>query len=183
LWLIVGLGNPGNKYLHNRHNAGFMAVDKLVSKLQTVNISKKEFKGELWRAGQIYLLKPTTFMNLSGESVIAVKNYFKIENVIVLHDEIELPIGALRFKKGGGHAGHNGLRSIDAHIGADYYRARIGIGKPERKEQVVDYCLSDFGKMERDSVEEILNTAAEAVLELTKSDLANVSSKFTKNPK
>jgi len=160
-----------------------MAVDKLISQLSTINITKKEFKGELWRAGEIFLLKPTTFMNLSGESVESVKHYFKIENVIVIHDEIELPIGAIRFKKGGGHAGHNGLRSIDKHIGADYYRARVGIGKPEHKGQVADYCLSDFSKLERDSMEEILDIAADAALELTKTDLAQVSGKFTKNPK
>jgi PTH1 family peptidyl-tRNA hydrolase len=160
-----------------------MAIDKLLSKSQTTNISKKEFKGELCRSGQLYFLKPTTFMNLSGESVEAVKNYFKIENVIVIHDEIELPIGALRFKKGGGHAGHNGLRSIDKHIGADYYRARIGIGKPEHKAQIADYCLSDFAKSEREIIEEILELAADAVLELTKGDLAAVSNKFTRNPK
>lgn len=183
MWLIVGLGNPGNKYLHNRHNAGFMAVDKLLTKLSTVNISKKEFKGELWRAGSIYLLKPTTFMNLSGESVEAVKSYFKLENVIVIHDEIELPIGAIRFKRGGGHAGHNGLRSIDKHIGPDYYRARVGIGKPEHKSEVANYCLSDFSKHEKEIIEEILEVAANASLELTKSDLASVCSSFTKNPK
>ncbi len=160
-----------------------MAIDKLIQKLSTTNLSKKEFKGELWRAGQIYLLKPTTFMNLSGESVEAVKNYFKIENVIVIHDEIELPIGALRFKKGGGHAGHNGLRSIDKHIGADYYRARVGIGKPLIKEQIADYCLSDFTKGEKEIVEDILENTIDAVMELTKGDLASVSSKFSKAPK
>ncbi len=172
-----------------------MAIDKLLSKLSTTNLTKKDFKGELWRAGNVYLLKPTTFMNLSGESVETVKNYFKIENVIVIHDEIELPIGAIRFKKGGGHAGHNGLRSIDKHIGADYYRARVGIGKPEHKGQVADYCLNDFTKEQKaiyklvyDAkkaaiIEEILEVAAQASLELTKSDLASVCNKFTKNPK
>ncbi len=160
-----------------------MAIDKLLNKLSTTNITKKDFKGELWRAGDIYLLKPTTFMNLSGESVEVVKNYFKIENVIAIHDEIELPIGAIRFKKGGGHAGHNGLRSIDKHIGADYYRARVGIGKPEYKGQVADYCLSDFTKQEKEIIEEILDIAAEGSLELTKNDLATVSGKYTKNIK
>lgn len=160
-----------------------MAIDKLLNKLSTTNLTKKDFKGELWRAGNIYLLKPTTFMNLSGESVEAVKNYFKIENVIVIHDEIELPTGAIRFKKGGGHAGHNGLRSIDKHIGSDYYRARVGIGKPEHKGQVADYCLNDFTKEQKAIIEEILDIAADASLELTKSDLASVCGKFTKNPK
>jgi peptidyl-tRNA hydrolase, PTH1 family len=160
-----------------------MAIDKLISKLSAINASKKEFKGELYRTGQILLLKPNTFMNLSGESVEIVKNYFKIDNVIVIHDEIELPVGALRFKKGGGHAGHNGLRSIDKHIGADYYRVRVGIGKPEHKGQIADYCLSDFAKAEKDAAEEILEIAADAALELTKSDLSTICSNFTKNQK
>ncbi len=155
-----------------------MAIDKLLNKQPTTNLSKKDFKGELWRSGELYFLKPTTFMNLSGESVEAVKNYFKIDNVIVIHDEIELPIGAMRFKKGGGHAGHNGLRSIDKHIGADYYRVRVGIGKPQFKEQIADYCLSDFSKSEKEVIEEMLELASNAALELTKTDLASVSSKF-----
>jgi PTH1 family peptidyl-tRNA hydrolase len=160
-----------------------MAIDKLISKLFATNSSKKEFKGELFRAGQIYLLKPTTYMNLSGESVEAVKNYFKIDNVIVIHDEIELPIGAIRFKKGGGNAGHNGLKSIDSHIGQEYFRVRIGIGKPEFKGQIADYCLSDFAKNEIETIEEILDIAVNATLELTNSELSTVSGKFTKTPK
>ena len=107
-------------------------------------------------------------MNLSGESVQAVKNYFKIENVIVIHDEIELAIGALRFKFAGGHAGHNGLKSIDSHIGADYHRVRIGIGKPIHKSEVADYCLDDFRSGELENMKISFENACNGALELAK---------------
>lgn len=182
--LIVGLGNPGAKYSKNRHNAGFMAVDLLISELKPHDISKKEFKGELYRSGSIYLLKPHTFMNLSGESVLSVKNYFKIENVIVIHDEIELPIGALRFKFAGGHAGHNGLKSIDSHITADYFRVRIGIGKPEHKADVANYCLDDFRSGELENMKSSFDNSCSGALELAKgSEVTEVSSKYTINIK
>ena len=182
--LIVGLGNPGAKYSKNRHNAGFMAIDFLLNELKPHDITKKEFKGELYRHGSIYFLKPHTFMNLSGESVQAVKNYFKIENVIVIHDEIELAIGALRFKFAGGHAGHNGLKSIDSHIGADYHRVRIGIGKPVHKSEVADYCLDDFRSGELENMKISFENACNGALELAKgTELAKVSSSYTINIK
>jgi len=182
--LIVGLGNPGSKYSKNRHNAGFIAVDALINELKPHDVTKKEFKGELFRQGSLYLLKPHTYMNLSGESVQAVKNYFKIENVIVIHDEIELAIGALRFKLAGGHAGHNGLKSIDACISPDYYRVRIGIGKPAHKNEVADYCLSDFRHGELDEMKESFANAISGALELAKgAELSAVTSKYTINKK
>jgi PTH1 family peptidyl-tRNA hydrolase len=182
--LIVGLGNPGAKYSRNRHNAGFMAVDLLLNEYKPHDITKKEFKGELFRSGSTYFLKPHTFMNLSGESVLAVKNYFKIENVIVIHDEIELAIGVLRFKFAGGHAGHNGLKSIDAHIGADYFRVRIGIGKPEHKSEVANYCLDDFRTHEKENMNLSFENACKGAMELARdSELAAVSSKYTINIK
>ncbi len=183
MWLIVGLGNPGTKYAKNRHNAGFMAVDYILSTRSFADESKKDFKGELYKSKNIYLLKPNTYMNLSGESVEAVKHYYKIDNVIVIHDEIELSVGALRFKKGGGHAGHNGLRSIDSKIGSDYFRVRVGIGKPEHKTQVADYCLSDFGKADSEIMQESIRQAADAAMELTVSGLADIQSKYTVNKK
>jgi len=182
--LIVGLGNPGAKYSKNRHNAGFMAIDLLLNELKPHDITKKDFKGELYRHGSIYFLKPHTFMNLSGESVQTVKNYFKIENVIVIHDEIELAIGALRFKFGGGHAGHNGLKSIDSHIGSDYFRIRIGIGKPVDKKDVADYCLSDFKSGELENMKESFKNACNGAIELAKgTELSQVCSNFTINIK
>ena len=143
--LVVGLGNPDLQYKNNRHNVGFMVIDALLDDHPLAEkITKSNFKGELFKVPSMLLLKPTTYMNLSGESVRAVDDYFKPEQIIVIHDDLDLPFGTLRFKIGGGHGGHNGLRSIDAHIGAEYIRVRIGIGKPFHKSDVANYVLSDF---------------------------------------
>ena len=115
--LIVGLGNPGESYSHNRHNIGFLTIDHLIGRLGAANASKSAFHGELFKSKELLFLKPMTYMNLSGKSVEAVARFYKPTAMIVIHDELELPFGALRFKKGGGHAGHNGLKSIDAHMG------------------------------------------------------------------
>ena len=118
--LIVGFGNPDLQYKNNRHNVGFMVVDGLIDgQTSCEKITKTNFKGELFKAPSMLLLKPSTYMNLSGESVRAVSDYFKPDHVIVIHDDLDLPFGTLRFKIGGGHGGHNGLRSIDAHIGVE----------------------------------------------------------------
>ena len=135
--LVVGLGNPELLYKNNRHNVGFMVIDSILDDHSSYEkISKTNFKGELFKLPSMLLLKPMTYMNLSGESVRAVDDYFKPEQIVVIHDDLDLPFGTLRFKIGGGHGGHNGLRSIDAHIGTEYIRARIGIGKPEHKGDV-----------------------------------------------
>lgn len=149
--LVVGLGNPGPEYARHRHNIGFMAVDDLARR-HGFGPWKKRFQG-LIAEGQIgpektYLLKPQTFMNLSGQSVGEAMRFYKVtpEQVIVLHDELDLPPGKLRAKKGGGHGGHNGLRSIDDHIGKDYWRVRLGIGHPGDKALVHGWVLSNFAK-------------------------------------
>ena len=163
--LIVGLGNPGTQYESTRHNIGFRVIDKLVSDFGANEISKSSFQGELFKAPNILLLKPTTFMNLSGNSVQAVKNFYKIEldEIIVIHDDIDLPFSALRFKNGGGHGGHNGLRSIDAMIGKEYTRVRMGVDKPEYKSQVADYVLHDFSKEENEILNEWMSHTVDAV--------------------
>jgi PTH1 family peptidyl-tRNA hydrolase len=147
--LIVGLGNPGPKYALTRHNVGFMAVDYLIEKWGAGKVGSK-FKGELFKSGEYLLLKPLTFMNLSGESVELVKNFYKLDNsqIIVIHDDIDLQPGQLKFKRGGSAGGHNGLKSIDAHIGKDYWRVRIGVGRPLRKGEVVSYVLGNFDPKE-----------------------------------
>lgn len=179
--LIVGLGNPGAKYKNNRHNVGFMVVDALIGDLIAEPIKKTSFQGELYKSGDILLLKPSTFMNLSGNSVLAVKNFYKIdlEHIIVIHDDLDLPLGVIRFKRGGGHGGHNGLKSIDAAIGKEYTRVRIGISKPQQKEDVVGYVLSDFGVAEKELLERIVNQAARASMALTKEPLESVSSRYS----
>ena len=173
--LIVGLGNPAKEYELNRHNVGFLAVEYLIDTLNASTVSSK-FKGELFKSAEFLFLKPQTFMNLSGESVVLVKNYYKIDNddIIVIHDDIDLKLGALKFKKGGGNGGHNGLKSIDKHIGSDYYRIRIGVGRPEKKEDVVKYVLSDFTKDELECINTLFPKIKKAI-----EDIKNAASKYS----
>ncbi|WP_444454646.1 aminoacyl-tRNA hydrolase [Rhodobacter capsulatus] len=151
LW--VGLGNPGAKYAANRHNIGFMAVDRIAAD-HGFAPWKKAFQGFVaegrFGSVRVILLKPETFMNLSGQSVRAAADFYKIpvEGVTVFHDELDLAPGKLRLKQGGGHAGHNGLRSIHQHMGEAYARVRLGIGHPGDKDRVAGYVLSDFAKAE-----------------------------------
>jgi PTH1 family peptidyl-tRNA hydrolase len=155
------LGNPGAKYARNRHNIGFMALDAIAED-HGFGSWKSKFQGAVsegrFGSDRVVLLKPETFMNNSGKSVSTAMQFYKIlpEDVIVLHDELDLAPGKVRFKMGGGHAGHNGLRSIHAHIGADYGRIRIGVGHPGHKDRVSAYVLSDFAKADQDWLEDVL---------------------------
>jgi PTH1 family peptidyl-tRNA hydrolase len=151
--LLVGLGNPGGAYARNRHNIGFMAADEIVRR-HSFSSWRSKFQGQLAEgtiAGEkVLVLKPETYMNLSGQSVAAAARFHKIAlaDIVVLHDELDLPPGKLRVKKGGGAGGHNGLKSIDAHLGQDYWRVRLGIGHPGDKSLVTPYVLGDFAKAE-----------------------------------
>lgn len=166
MFLVAGLGNPGAKYERNRHNIGFSAVESIAGKFGTSPWVKK-FRGEICEsriAGtRIFLLKPQTFMNLSGESVVAASQFYKIppENIIVIYDEIDLLPGKLRVKKGGGNGGHNGLKSIDAHIGKEYWRVRVGIGRPLHKDDVANYVLDNFSKEEMARQQKMLEAITE----------------------
>jgi PTH1 family peptidyl-tRNA hydrolase len=179
--LFVGLGNPGSQYEETRHNIGFKVIDKLIDDFNAREISKTSFHGKLYRSSNTFFLKPTTYMNLSGKSLLSVKQFFKIEleNVIVIHDDIDLPFGALRFKKGGGHGGHNGLKSIDALIGKEYIRVRVGVGKPEHRTQVADYVLGEFSKEESESLERLVNHIGDACRALLKETLTSVKSNYS----
>jgi len=159
--VIAGLGNPGAKYAHNRHNIGFMAVDRIAadhgfgpwrSKFQAL-VSDGRLGGE-----KVLLLKPQTFMNLSGQAVGEALRFYKLgpEALIVIHDELDLAPGKIRVKKGGGHAGHNGLRSIQAHLGPDFTRLRLGIGHPGHKDRVAAWVLSDFARADQDWLDDLL---------------------------
>ena len=165
--LIVGLGNPGEKYKLNRHNIGYMIVDYLIDKFNASKVSSK-FKGELFKSGDFLLLKPTTYMNSAGESVKLVKDFYKIENedIIVIHDDIDLKPGVLKFKRGGGSGGHNGLKSIDNLIGNDYYRVRVGVGRPEKKEEVINYVLGDFEKEELECLKNRFSLIKNAIIDI-----------------
>jgi peptidyl-tRNA hydrolase, PTH1 family len=175
--LIVGLGNPGSAYVSTRHNIGFMVIDELVRRHSVQNVSKSSFEGELFKMGSHFLLKPTTFMNLSGRSILAVKKFYKIDEVIVIHDDLDLPFGALRFKSGGGHGGHNGLKSTDAAISPEYIRVRMGIGKPEHKSQVADYVLHSFSSEEQSKLSDWIKKAADAVEMLLQSSCSDVATR------
>jgi len=180
--LVVGLGNPGPRYENTKHNVGFMLVDCLLKKTGALAITTKKHKGLVYKTKDLIFLKPLTFMNLSGESIKAVRSFFNVEKTIVIHDDLDLPLGALRFKFGGSNAGHNGLKSIDYHIGKDYFRVRIGIGRPELKDDVADYVLSKFSLQEEKVLAEILEVAGQAVLSFKNKDLHFVQENFTKKP-
>lgn len=173
--LIVGLGNPGAKYARNRHNIGFMALDR-VAEDHGFSAWKSKFQGQISEGNlagvKTVLLKPETFMNLSGQSVGEAMRFFKLTpaDVTVFHDEIDLAPGKLRVKQGGGHAGHNGLRSLHQHVGSEYHRVRMGIGHPGHKDAVPSYVLRDFAKSDQDWLDDMLRGISDGVTHLAESD-------------
>jgi len=177
--LIVGLGNPGSAYGKTRHNIGFMVIDALLKRHQCDAVKKASFEGDLYKYSSHFLLKPLTFMNLSGRSIANVKRFYKIDEVIVIHDDLDLPFGTLRFKRGGGHGGHNGLKSTDTAISNDYIRVRMGIGHPGDRSRVADYVLSPFSAAESDQLQAWIDVAADAVEALTHMPMDEVASKYT----
>ncbi|MGH8504932.1 MAG: aminoacyl-tRNA hydrolase [Stenotrophobium sp.] len=166
---IVGLGNPGSEYARTRHNAGFWFVDQLAAAQRVAFRVESRFKGELARIrigdAEVLLLKPATFMNLSGESVQKLAQFYKIVpgDILIAHDELDLPAGTVRLKLGGGHGGHNGLRSLHQHLGAEYRRLRIGIGHPGHKDQVLDYVLGRPSKADEPLIMDAIADAVAAV--------------------
>ncbi|MEQ8369772.1 MAG: aminoacyl-tRNA hydrolase [Alphaproteobacteria bacterium] len=166
--LIVGLGNPGPEHAGDRHNIGFMAVD-VIARRHGLGPFRKRFDGETaeGRIGdhRILLLKPTTYMNLSGNAVVKALAFYRLEatDVIVIHDELDLRPGKVRVKRNGGAAGHNGLRNIDSHIGRDYLRVRLGIGHPGEREAVLSYVLRSFSRADLDWLAPLLDEAADAL--------------------
>ncbi len=179
--LIIGLGNIGDKYKNTRHNIGFMVIDYLIkhNQIQIIKIDNSSFKGEVYKTSNFLLLKPHTYMNLSGESAILVKNFYKVDEVIVIHDDLDLNFGAIKFKRGGGSGGHNGLKSLDTHIGNSYIRVRIGIGKPTHKSEVANYVLHQFNENEQKYLPEIIQKSAYATLMLLSNSIEKVASTHT----
>ena len=180
--LFVGLGNPGEKHKNNRHNVGFMALDSL-SAFHKFGRSRTKFLGRTAMGSleerKLISFKPQTFMNESGRAVREASNFYKIgpERIIVFHDELDLPFGQVRVKKGGGHAGHNGLKSIDENIGTYYFRIRIGISHPGEKEKVTGHVLGDLSKEDAETLKKILISIAENISTLIEGD----EKKFQKN--
>ena len=173
LW--VGLGNPGAKFAGNRHNIGFMAVDRIAAD-HGFSPWRKGFQGLVAEgrlgAEKVALLKPETFMNLSGQSVQAAVTFWKLPlaDLTVFHDELDLAPGKMRLKQGGGHAGHNGLRSIHGHLGDDYARVRLGIGHPGHKDAVAAYVLHDFAKADADWLDDLLRGISDGAEALATGD-------------
>jgi PTH1 family peptidyl-tRNA hydrolase len=167
--LIFGLGNPGTQYALTRHNVGFMVAEYLASEAG-ISLNRRRFQaitGEGMLAGEkVMLAEPQTYMNLSGRSVGEAVRFYQVDvgSLIVIHDEVDLPFGRLKVKKGGGHAGHNGLRSIVEVLGsADFIRVRVGVGRPATRIPMADYVLSPFSTAEREQLDGLLREAADAV--------------------
>lgn len=176
--IVVGLGNPGPKYEATRHNAGFWFADRLAARLGAVFRPERRFQAEACEAaapaGRVRIVKPATYMNRSGQTVGAVAGYFRIEPaaILVVHDELDLPPGAVRLKEGGGHGGHNGLRDVTAHLGSrDFVRVRLGIGRPGRGWDAIDYVLARPGAEDRRLIDEAIERVLERSGELLAGDL------------
>jgi len=167
--MVVGLGNPGAEHQQDRHNVGFWFVDELARRLEGNFKSERKFDGDCCRislgANELWLLKPSTYMNRSGLAVTRLATYYKMdpEEILVVHDELDLDVGVARIKRGGGHGGHNGLRSVISHIGQEFYRLRLGIGHPGDKNDVIDFVLSRPGLKERDLLEKAISDSADVM--------------------
>jgi len=181
--LLVGLGNPGARHAGNRHNIGFMAVEA-IARRHGITPWRRRFQGMAAEGNvgfeRVLLLMPGTFMNESGRAVAEAAKFYKLglDDIVVFHDELDLPPGKLRIKVGGGNAGHNGLRSITAHMGNDYKRARMGIGHPGNKEIVHAYVLSDFAKAERPWVETMCDAIADSAELLARGEDSSFQNKI-----
>ena len=182
--LIVGLGNPGEKHEQTRHNAGFWFVDALAQRENAIFKHEVKFKGEVThyscQGQKIWLLKPQTYMNDSGESLRPFCDFYKIstEQILVAHDEIDLPNGEVKIKWSGGHGGHNGLRSIFAHLNKDFWRLRIGVGHPGHKDQVVNYVLKRVNQQDRAEIDNAIIDAMNCVEEFVEGNIDSAMKKL-----
>ncbi|GAF66517.1 peptidyl-tRNA hydrolase [Bacillus sp. TS-2] len=182
--LIVGLGNPGSKYEHTRHNIGFDIID-YCSEYFNIPLDKSKFKG-VYGSGvvngeKIYLLKPLTYMNLSGESVRPLMDYYQIplEDFVVIYDDLDLPVGKIRLRKKGSAGGHNGIKSLIQHLGTqEFNRIRVGIDRPQNGEAIVSYVLGNYREEELDSIEDSVKQSTKAVEAWTKSTFLEVMNAF-----
>ena len=182
-YLIVGLGNPGRAYAFNRHNVGFMAVDKLALRagIDLRRVQNKAIVGSGRLADRpVILAKPQTFMNLSGEAVGALANYYRVPPaaLLVIYDELDIPFGVIRLREKGGAGGHNGMRSIIQHMGNDFPRLRLGVGRPPGRMDAAAFVLQDFGRDELPLVSEMLTTAGDAVESFVRQGIDLTMSRF-----
>ena len=182
--LFVGLGNPGSDYTKNRHNIGFMAVDEIVHRHSFAPFRSK-FQGQICEGTiaeqKVLVLKPTTYMNESGKAIQAAMAFYKlpIDDIIIFHDEMDLAAGKVRMKTGGGHAGHNGIRSIQSHIGAGFQRVRLGVGHPGDQEKVINHVLKDFSKADQQWLDKMIGAIGVNVGLLIKGEESSFMSKVS----
>lgn len=178
--LFIGLGNPGGKYEHNRHNFGFMAVDAIHAELKAPPFAEK-FGGAYSRIGELHLFKPLSFMNNSGVPAAQAASFFKIPlaSTYVFYDELDVELGKIKIKQGGGDGGHNGIKSLDSHMGHTYWRVRLGIGHPGNKDLVHSHVLSDFSKDESQLAEKVCKTLAANIRHLTEGTRELFLSKYS----
>lgn len=182
MYLFVGLGNVGKEYDNTRHNFGFSVVDEIIKKYNVTDHESK-FESDMYKGiidgKKVIIIKPKTYMNNSGKAVAKIKNFYKIEpkNIFVFHDDMDLEFGKIKFKFGGGNAGHNGLKSIDSYIGNEYYRIRLGIGKPQFKNDTINFVIGKFSKEEICLIEKLLFKIVENIDKL----LLNNKDKFVQN--
>lgn len=189
-WLVAGLGNPGPGYAANRHNVGFMVADLLADRMggtfKAHRARAQVVEGRIGPPGppghRVVLVKPMSFMNLSGGPVTALRDFYKIppEQLVVVHDELDIDYGMLRLKRGGGDNGHNGLRSLTKSLCPDYYRVRFGVGRPPGRMQVADYVLRDFSAAERKELDFLVDRAADAVESLLTDGLERAQSSYNR---
>ncbi|OED36397.1 aminoacyl-tRNA hydrolase [Chromatiales bacterium (ex Bugula neritina AB1)] len=186
--LIVGLGNPGSKYEETRHNAGFFLLDEIARAYGANFSAEKKFHGEVARStiatADVRLLKPATFMNLSGESVKAVAGFYRIEpeQILVAHDELDLDPGTVRLKKGGGHGGHNGLRDIISHLGKEFWRVRLGIGHPGSAGQVASFVLKRAPKSEAELLVRAIDEVMSEITSIVTGDTGKAMQSLHRKP-
>jgi peptidyl-tRNA hydrolase, PTH1 family len=187
-WLLAGLGNPGPQYAGNRHNVGFMVADVLAARVGSGfrrDRSRAQAASGRLNGVPVIIAKPMSFMNLSGQPLSAVAGFYKIPpaRLVVIHDELDLPFGTIRLKVGGGDGGHNGLRSVTRTLAAkEYYRVRVGIGRPPGRQDPADYVLRDFSTAERKELPLVLERAADAVEALVRLGLAAAQNEFHPDP-
>lgn len=187
--LFVGLGNPGQEYAKTRHNVGFLAVSEIANRFNLTFSLKTKYKSEIAEgeinANKVILQKPLAYMNNSGVAVNELTKFYKIpiEHVIVFHDDLDLPVGKIKIKQGGGNGGHNGLRSIDQHVGNNYFRVRIGIGHPGHRDQVSGYVLNNFRKEEIEVIDNLLYHLSKLGNLLAEGNISDFTNKLALNLK
>lgn len=187
--LVVGLGNPGGRYARTRHNAGFLVVDRLAERWGA-SVDRNQFKAHVGSArirdASAVLCKPQTFMNLSGESVVSLRGYYKVPDadVLVVHDEVDLPFGEVRLKQGGGHGGHNGLRDLQSRLsGGGFGRVRVGVGRPPAGWDTADYVLAAWSPEQEAGLDEVIDRAADAVEAVLNEGMAPAMQHVNARPK